>query len=134
MSGTESLAPDDPREWLRRARSNLAYALANVEGVLLEDRAFNAQQAAEKALKAVLLHFRIDIPFTHDIRELMNRLEGGGATITGEIADADELTPYAVAARYPSATHEPVTAEELERALELAKHVVRWAESVVRPG
>ena len=91
-------------------------------------------QATEKALKAVLLRLRINIPFTHDIRELMNRLEAGGAAIAGEIADADELTRYAVAARYPSAATEPVTPEELDRALHLARHVDRWAESLVRSG
>ncbi len=47
--------PDDPREWLNRAKSNLAQARARIENVYLEDLCFNAQQAAEKAVKGVLL-------------------------------------------------------------------------------
>jgi len=49
--------PDDPHEWLRRARSNLARAQADIRlaGVYLEDLCFDAQQAAEKAIKAVLI-------------------------------------------------------------------------------
>jgi len=41
---------DDPHEWLRRARSNLARAQADIRlaGVYLEDLCFDAQQAAEK--------------------------------------------------------------------------------------
>jgi HEPN domain-containing protein len=49
------LAPDDPRAWLNRARSNLACAQASIPGACLEDLCFNAQQAAEKAVKAVFL-------------------------------------------------------------------------------
>ena len=48
--------PTDPREWLRRARSNLALARVGQQGeILLEDLCFEAQQAAEKAAKAVLV-------------------------------------------------------------------------------
>ncbi len=41
--------PDDPGEWLNRARSNLKRAREDVrlEGVYLEDLCFDAQQAAE---------------------------------------------------------------------------------------
>ncbi len=46
--------PDDPREWLNRARSNLLLAKSEKEGVYLEDLCFDAQQAAEKAVKAQL--------------------------------------------------------------------------------
>jgi HEPN domain-containing protein len=52
------LPPDDPREWLNRARSSLTIARegAAFPEIYLEDLCFDAQQAAEKAIKAVLLH------------------------------------------------------------------------------
>lgn len=50
----ERFAPDDPREWLRRAQNSLVQAGKTDEHVCLEDLCFQAQQAAEKALKAVL--------------------------------------------------------------------------------
>jgi hypothetical protein len=46
---------DDPREWLNRARSNLAHAQAVSPEVFLEDLCFDAQQAAEKAIKAIFI-------------------------------------------------------------------------------
>lgn len=51
MSG-ERFPPDDPREWLNRARSNLAKAKGAyaIHEVYLEDLCFDAQQAAEKAI------------------------------------------------------------------------------------
>jgi HEPN domain-containing protein len=46
---------EDAREWINRARSDLALARAKPEGVYLEDLCFHAQQAAEKAIKALLI-------------------------------------------------------------------------------
>jgi HEPN domain-containing protein len=56
--------PDDPWGWLNRARSNLVRAKEgiNIEGVYLEDLCFDAQQAAEKAIKALLIHLGVRFP------------------------------------------------------------------------
>jgi len=48
-------SPDNPAEWLHRARSSLALARQKTTDVLYEDLCYQAQQAAEKALKAVLV-------------------------------------------------------------------------------
>ncbi len=67
MAETTRYAPDDPREWLVRARSDLALAGSSLAGVLLEDLCFHAQQAAEKAIKAVLIRHDTEFPLTHDL-------------------------------------------------------------------
>jgi len=55
-------------DWLARARSNLARAQQpKPADVFWEDLCFDAQQAAEKALKALLLARRIPFRFVHDI-------------------------------------------------------------------
>jgi len=92
----ERFPPDDPREWLNRARSNLVQARAERPGVYLEDLCFQAQQAAEKALKALLLHRGIRFPYIHDLAELMNLLEQGGEEIPLHIYEAARLSDYAV--------------------------------------
>jgi hypothetical protein len=63
------LAPSSPKEWLAHAESdlNLARLAKDRDNVLPEQVCFHAQQAAEKALKAVLLHHKIEFPFIHDI-------------------------------------------------------------------
>ena len=43
------------------------------------------------------------------------------------IRRANELTPYAVVARYPGRVR-PVTERDHERVLEIAEAVVRWVE------
>jgi HEPN domain-containing protein len=70
----ERFTPDDPREWLNRARSNLIRAAScrGLVGVYLEDACFDAQQAAEKAIKAVLLSRSVEFPWTHDLGQLLD--------------------------------------------------------------
>lgn len=54
--------PDDPREWLNRARSNLRLAAQHEPGIYLEELCFNAHQAAEKAIKGVFIFLRRAVP------------------------------------------------------------------------
>lgn len=93
--------PEDPREWLNRARSNLALAKAKRKGVYLEDLCFDAQQAAEKAIKALLIKLDVDFPYVHDLAELLTLLEKSGQKIPESIRQAEELSRYAVFTRYP---------------------------------
>ena len=55
MKRPDRFSSDDPREWLNRARSNLARARIVTAEAYLEDSCFDAQQAAEKAIKAVMI-------------------------------------------------------------------------------
>ena len=59
--------------------------------------------------------------------------EEAGADVPDEAREAAELTPYAVAGRYPGPLR-PVTDEEYTRALALAERVVRWAERAITGG
>ena len=125
--------PTDPLAWLARAKGNLNLAEkgGRLSGVLLEDLCFNAQQAAEKALKAVCLAQGQDIPKTHSLIHLMDILESGGIEIPKNVRHADILTQYAVQSRYPSIMEE-ITRTEYREALKLAANVVFWAEKVIK--
>ena len=119
---------DDPREWMCRARSNLAYASSRIPDVLLEDHCFNAQQAAEKAIKAVMIGRDIEFPYTHNIADLLDVLSREtGETIPEEVDAARTLTKYASTMRYPGGS--PVSSQEYEEAIGAAGAVVRWAEA-----
>jgi HEPN domain-containing protein len=126
--------PTSPHEWVRRARSNLARARAgrNVPDVLYEDLCFDAQQAAEKGIKALLVHRQVRFPKTHDLLDLLTLLDQKGFAIPAEIREADALTHYAVETRYPGLAEE-VTADEHTHAVELAERVLRWAEAQLPP-
>jgi len=95
----ERYAPDDPRQWLARARSDLAIAAARIEGAYLEDLCFHAQQAAEKALKALLLHLGVRFPHVHDLAQLLHHVEQAGQPVPSHVRESARLTDYAVEAR-----------------------------------
>lgn len=126
--------PTKPEEWLRRARSNLARARAGRQQaeVLYEDLCFDAQQAAEKAIKALLVHRSVPFPKTHALADLLTLVADSGIAVPEELRAAGILTDYAVEARYPG-VYEDVTEEDHAEAVRLAEQVVAWAESLIRP-
>ncbi len=128
-------SPANPQEWLRRAKSNLIQAREgrHLPEVYLEDLCFQAQQAAEKALKGVLIALGIRFPYTHDLADLLSLIERAGPSIPESVRDAAILSGYAVEARYPGLA-EPITDEEYEEAVALAEIVVRWAEKIIISG
>ncbi len=110
---------------MSRARSNLVQSKTPQSGVYFEDLCFQAQQAAEKSLKALLLAREGSFPYTHDLARLLGLIEGGEAP--ERIREAARLTDYAVEARYPGVS-EPVEQKEYEEAVKLAEGVVSWVE------
>jgi HEPN domain-containing protein len=126
----DRMAPDNPGEWLNRARSDLALAKARVDGVYLEDLCYHAQQAAEKAFKALLLSRVKRFPYVHDLALLVGEIEQAGITVPGDVREAVTLSEYAVEGRYPG-FDEPVTAEQRERECLLAQRVVEWVSGLV---
>ena len=124
------LAPNDPREGLRRAKLNLArsqHLLANTD---FEDYCFDAQQA-EKAIKAVFLKHRAPFPYIHDLGQLIKKLAAVGVRVPKYLLSADRLTRYAVATRYLGFS-QPVTKAQHARAVRLAQSVVNWAERQIK--
>ena len=124
-------APVTPRDWLTRARSNLVRCQQpKPDEVLWEDLCFDAQQAAEKALKAVLLSKSIASPLVHSIPALLTLLSNAGVAVLAAVEAATRLTDYAVMARYPGPA-EPVTADDHRVALATAQAVYQWAAGLV---
>ncbi len=122
-----------PKGWLRRAKSNLIRAKQpKHEEVFWEDLCFDAQQAVEKSLKALLLFHKIPFRFVHDIAELLTVLEQNGLSLPEQIRAAAELSDYAVEARYPGPM-EPVTEDEYKEAVRIAEMVVSWVEGFIMP-
>jgi HEPN domain-containing protein len=127
----ERFPPDDPREWLNRARSSLALAKTRPPEAYLEDLCFEAQQAAEKAIKALLIRHGVAFPYVHDLARLLTVLEEAGEVVPATIREAEGLTRYAVVTRYPGLA-EPVTEAQYEETMAAAEAVVRWAANRLR--
>lgn len=121
----ERYSPEDPKEWLNRAGSDLFLAKAEGEGIYLEDLCFHAQQAAEKAIKALLIKYGVEFPYVHDISQLLTLLERTGHAAPESVRQGEGLTRFAVFTRYPGIAT-PISHAEYKEALHMAEEVVHW--------
>ncbi|MEK6767111.1 MAG: HEPN domain-containing protein [Planctomycetota bacterium] len=120
-----------PESWLQYANSDLELArVSKPQNVLFETLCFHAQQAAEKAIKALLIAKEITFPKTHSIRMLLDLLPPE-VKQPPEVQESAILTDYAVISRYPGDL-EAIDEEEYQRAVNLEKSVVEWAESHIQ--
>lgn len=96
---------------------------------MLEGLCFHAQQAAEKAIKALLISRNIPFPRTHSIGTLVD-LASETASVPKQVEEASVLTDYAVMTRYPTDT-EAVEMDEYKQAVDLARTVLDWVRLVL---
>lgn len=118
--------------WLGRADNDLRAAELILAGSLpsYETVSFHAQQAVEKALKALLIRHQIEFERTHNLAELLRLAEPIARDVATALADCPLLTPYAVEARYPGGP--PVEQPDASQHLELARDACRVIREALR--
>ena len=120
------------QDWLAHAEADLRLAHLGQPEVdkLASLIAFHAQQAVEKALKAVLVSHGQAFPRTHDLDQLQELVEASGVFWPRELDPVLECTPFAVQGRYPG-FDEPITAAEVAAAISMAEEVLAWAREAI---
>jgi HEPN domain-containing protein len=115
--------------WLTKARRDLdsAYRLVADFPPYRDTATYHCQQAAEKALKALLTADETNFPKTHDLTVLLALAATKHADLAALADAAIVLTPYATLFRYPSAVVEPDDAD-VKEALSLARQVLEAVE------
>ena len=127
------MSPPDPtdiaRRWLRWADEDLALAehTAADSDVVARGACVWAHQAAEKALKALLILRDIDPPKLHDLDRLTQRLPDDEGQAFGRI-ELPELTRWSMEGRFPADLDEATHADAV-RAIAVARQVL----AMVRP-
>jgi len=116
----------EAKAWLVKAWRDLETARRAAAGAppFYDVAVYHCQQAAEKAMKAFLVHHGKTYEKTHDI-EVLTDLAGEVEASFSQLAEAaDALTPYATRFRYPNATFavEPLPVES-DEALQHAQTV-----------
>ena len=117
--------------WLGVAKRDLERAKRSLEEGDKGAATFWSQQAAEKALKAVLLATKGDFPETRSIRRLFQEL-GSNLGLNGEeLEEAYELTQFYYLPRYPDIVEgvpdEAISERTARRAVAIAERVVKAA-------
>jgi HEPN domain-containing protein len=117
--------------WFERARRDLRAAAVDMgaQPPLSGDAAFHCQQAAEKAVKGLLVARGIPFPKTHDIRALADLVETEDPDLDALLDRAAELTEYAWRFRYPGEVFDPAD-DEIADAMAVAAEVVEVLEAL----
>jgi HEPN domain-containing protein len=116
-------------DWLRHARADLALSQVQTSPRLLELLCFHAQQACEKSLKGVLVHFGANVVKTHNLQTVLG-LVANHVSLPSNVVACSTRTDYAVTTRYPG-VYEPVNNDEYEDAIKIAEAVVQWSEQMI---
>ncbi len=115
------------REWLEIAAEDLDTAQAMLDGGRYLYAGFEAQQSAEKALKAVIQEAVRVPPKIHNLVTLAGRAGLADKALLGRLAT---LSPYYVATRYPEdrkTLGQRTTADVAKSLIETAREVLAWA-------
>jgi HEPN domain-containing protein len=90
------------REWLSVIEDDLKQVINNLDGPRPSPTgaAYHCQQAAEKLVKAILVSHDVDFPRTHDIAALIGLIPSQHP-LKSDLMRFRQLTPYAIAYRYP---------------------------------
>ena len=113
--------------WVQKAQNDIATAKHLAETMRpmpSEIICFHCQQAAEKYLKAFLVHNDNEPPKTHDLIELVKLCGGFDTDFSILTTKCEYLLPFAVHARYPGAS-DPDD-EDARRALAFAQDVITF--------
>lgn len=124
-------APEEARQWMAKAREDLAVARVLLDHPVGANWAtcFHAQQAAEKALKGILVAVGVDFPKTHALERLHDLLPATDAS-EFDRASIAALSPWAVAGRYPEDIPDATTATVRDLVRKAAAIVERAAQLV----
>lgn len=117
---------------LRRAKSDLAACRLLADNAAMSDDVvgFHAQQAVEKAVKAVLVLHGIEFPRTHDLDFLIDLASDDVLELPDAVAAVTWLSPWAAQLRYD----EPSGELDRDACVSAAQQAVGWASGAVAEG
>jgi HEPN domain-containing protein len=117
---------EEAERYLRLARRDETafLALLDVPSVDFSVACFHAQQAGEKALKAVMCLLGVEFRRTHDLEALAGQLSDAGCAPAIAVDDLRRLTPYAVEFRYDD---EAIALLDAKNARRIVEEVLLWA-------
>lgn len=130
---------DRSKDWMAQAKRDLEHAAKDVVDGYYEHACFEAQQSAEKAVKAIYQHLHGE-GWGHRVSKLLQELAGFGSHPPPDLIDDGKiLDQYYVPARYPNgfesgAPMDFFTREQADDAVRRAERIIRWCEGIPGTG
>ncbi|MCP4753823.1 MAG: HEPN domain-containing protein [Proteobacteria bacterium] len=127
---------DRSRDWFAQAERDLEHAEKDVADGYYEHACFEAQQAAEKAVKAVFQCLHMEA-WGNRVSKLLQELTGTEKTPSKDLIDDGKLIDqYYIPTRYPNgfesgAPMDYYTEEQADDAVGRAKKIIGWCEDIL---
>ena len=102
----------EARRWWQQAQADLAVVRTLRSAGHHAAACFQSQQAAEKAVKAVLFAHGARVVLGHSVRELVRQCEVHEAAFAGVVEPAALLDQFYISTRYPNGLPSPAVPSE----------------------
>ena len=127
---------DRSNDWLAQGRRDLRHAVHSMEAGYYEWSCFSAQQAAEKAVKAVFLRRHAEA-WGHSVTQLLGRLPEEINVSEELFNSAKKLDKHYIPSRYPNGFESGIpadyyTADEAQEAINNAERIIKFCEGILR--
>lgn len=112
------------KPWFQYALGDLraAQMLSTAPNGLYPQIAYHCQQSVEKSMKGFLIYHGVRFQKTHNLVELLGLVTALDAHLSQKLEAASQfLNPFAVTFRYPDAEVEPLSIDQIQKAVTLAK-------------
>lgn len=123
------------KDWIRQARRDLAHAENDMASGFYEWACFSAQQATEKAVKAVFFSLHAEV-WGHSITHLLRELAKNFVIDETLVLSAKNLDKFYIPSRYPNGFDQGTpedyfTENDAKGAIEDARKIIQFCESKV---
>ena len=115
---------EEAEAWMRRAKRDAMISRYNFQGKIYDAAAFYAQQASEKALKALSMETNGTFRRSHDLVELASEVEAPSEVLRM----CAVVSPAYTGTRYPDMP-ELGTKEDVRNVVKASREVVKWVSS-----
>jgi len=127
--------PSRAKDWFRQAVRDLAHAENDLNCDFYEWACFSAQQACEKAAKAVFRSLNADA-WGHSITMLLKELSKHFDIADALVQAAKNLDKFYIPPRYPNGfdigtPEDYFTKEDAQKAIDDARKIIRFCESKI---
>ena len=122
-------------DWMDQAEWDLKHAKSDLEGRFFDWACFSAQQAAEKAAKAVFQKLGAEA-WGHSVADLLNELPEEFRPSDELVEGALELDKAYIAARYPNvhpsgSPRSRYIRREAERLIQYAEEILKFCKNIL---
>ena len=122
-------------DWMDQAEWDLKHAKSDLEGRFFDWACFSAQQAAEKAAKAVFQKLGAEA-WGHSVADLLNELPRESRPSDELVEGALELDKAYIAARYPNvhpsgSPRSRYIRREAERLIQYAEEILKFCKNIL---